>query len=104
MLAKVDGKIGLAMQDYDGKLREGQQGIESLMDSLGEGCRKIEESRRCLEQCKDKLRGSYSKVAPALRKIANISKVIEILSVWGKSKIPYLFSIDTSQPYLYNIG
>lgn len=43
-------------------------------------------------------------MGPALRKIANISKVIEILSVWGKSKIPYLFSIDVAHPYHYDIA
>lgn len=42
-------------------------------------------------------------MGPTLRKISNITKVIEILSVWGKSKIPYLFSVDIAQPYHYDI-
>jgi hypothetical protein len=53
------------------------------MGSLGKACYQIEIKRKYLSACVEKVSKSYSKVGPTLRKINNIKKVIEILSVWG---------------------
>lgn len=51
--------------------------------TLASACVKVQENRKYIAQCMEKLHKSYSKVGPTLRKINNISKVIEIMSVWG---------------------
>jgi hypothetical protein len=53
------------------------------MSSLGKACNQIQNNRKYLSVCVEKVSKSYFKVGPTLRKINNIKKVIEILSVWG---------------------
>lgn len=48
--------------------------------------------------CVNKVKKSYSRIGPTLRKISNINKVLEIMTIWGESKIPYLFSINVNKP------
>lgn len=42
LLRKVYRRINVAMLEYGDKLRDGQQGIQDLMETLAVSCRKIE--------------------------------------------------------------
>ena len=83
LLEKVDKKIGKAILEYGGMLEQGQQSIEQLMGSLACACWKVQENRRYMATCVQRVNNSYSKIGPILRKINNIGKVIEIMAVWG---------------------
>lgn len=73
------------------------------MGSLAHAYNKINSQRKYIHTCVERVRNSYSKIGPTLRKINNISRVIDIMSIWGQSKLPYLLSIDINHPDRYDI-
>jgi hypothetical protein len=52
--------------------------------------------RTYIQACDESVKKSYSKIGPTLRKISNIKKTIEVMSVWKNSKLPYLLSINAN--------
>ena len=45
LLGKVDARIKIAMEEYGGRLKEGEEGIQDLMTSLETLCCKIRQTR-----------------------------------------------------------
>lgn len=76
MLVKVQNRINTAMVEYGGKLEEGQKVIGELMTTLHDICETVHSQRIYVVTSIDRLKKSYSRIGPTLRKINNISKVL----------------------------
>ena len=103
-LVRLDVRIKQAMQEYSGKLKEGELAIQNLVEQLACTCESVQRQRKYILNCMERVRKNYSKIGPAIHKINNIKKVIEITSIWGKAKLPYLLSIDTTHPHRYDLA
>lgn len=73
------------------------------MGELTITCQAVSQQRKYLTACVDRVRKGYAKIGPAVHKINNIKKVLEIMTIWGKAKLPYLLSIDADHPHQYDL-
>ena len=76
LLEEVGGEVRCSLQAYDSKLKEGEQTMGELVDHLSQSCLHLASQRQALNVTVERVHKSYAGIAPKLRKINSIKRVL----------------------------